>query len=77
MLLWLEEAAIEAAMILAVTVGSLMLIAAVWSLTRDSMTRRRLSHPGPKAKRSTSVNGIIVARPSTHSDATEHRGRAS
>lgn len=43
MLLWLEEAAIEIAMILAVAVGSFMLVAAVWSQLhgRLHLARRR------------------------------------
>jgi hypothetical protein len=40
MLLWLEEAGIEIAMILAVAVGVFMLVAAVWSLIDERLRLR-------------------------------------
>ncbi len=37
MLLWLEEASIEIAMILAVAIGAYMVVGAVWSLVNDHL----------------------------------------
>jgi hypothetical protein len=40
-LLWLEEAGIEAAMILATTLGAVLLVAAVWSHVLDHLGTRQ------------------------------------
>jgi hypothetical protein len=41
MLLWLEEAAVEAAMILAVAVGATLFVLATWSLLADWLGREK------------------------------------
>jgi hypothetical protein len=46
--MWLSEAAIEMAMILAVAVGGFMLVAAVWSLIHERL-HPKVEHPREQA----------------------------
>jgi hypothetical protein len=62
MLLWLEEAAIEAAMILAVAIGVFMFVAAVYSLVHDYLhpeaARRREQAPAQSTEASGARRGL-------------------
>ncbi len=46
MLLWLEEAVVEAAMILAVAVGTTLFVLATWSLLAHSLRHKKTGGTG-------------------------------
>jgi hypothetical protein len=75
MLLWLEEAAIEIAMIVATALGAFMFVAAVASLVSERLREHRRSD-----RRSATQRLVVTSRhadPAGHTRATERDARAS
>jgi hypothetical protein len=74
MLLWLEEAAIEIAMIVATALGAFMFVAAVASLVYERLRERRRS-----GRRSATRRLVVTSRdadPAGHGRAIERDARA-